>query len=180
MNKTKRINIFRESMKEILEGLEEIIEYLDENNFFTAPASSKYHGCYEGGLFDHSWAVMETLVELTENNKLEWENDKSPYIVGMFHDLCKMNEYTKEKSTWDSEGKYIKNESGILKGHGEKSVMILASIIRLTEEEICCIRYHMGAYERDVWNNYNDAIKKYSNVLWTHHADMMVSKIAGI
>jgi 23S rRNA maturation-related 3'-5' exoribonuclease YhaM len=64
-----------------------------DKGFFVAPASTKYHGNYEGGLFDHSCAVMKTLVDLTEKNGLKWENPGSPYIVGMFHDLCKIDQY---------------------------------------------------------------------------------------
>ena len=67
------------------------IDRLVEGGFFTAPASTKYHGNYEGGLFDHSVKVAETLVELTVSNKLEWKNPRSPWVVGMFHDICKMD-----------------------------------------------------------------------------------------
>lgn len=71
----------------------DMLKYLALNHFFTAPASTKYHGNYEGGLFDHSFAVAEFLVQLTEDNHLTWKNPRSPYIVGMFHDLCKIDQY---------------------------------------------------------------------------------------
>ena len=61
---------------------------LINRGFFTAPASTKYHGSYEGGLFDHSYAVAKHLVELTEKNDIHWEDERSPYIVGMFHFGC--------------------------------------------------------------------------------------------
>ena len=73
------------------------------------------------------------------------------------------------------------NNNTLLKGHGEKSVMILASHIQLTEEEVLCIRYHMGAFsDKNEWTDYTRAIQTYPNVLWTHHADMIASQITGV
>lgn len=116
-----------------------------DKGFFVAPASTKYHGNYEGGLFDHSCAVMKTLVDLTEKNGLKWENPGSPYIVGMFHDL------------------------------------LLSQYFQLTEEEIMCIRYHMGAFcDQAEWSDYTRAIHSYPNVLWTHHADMIAAHVHGV
>ena len=157
----------------------DMIDYLVSYGFFTAPASTKYHGAYEGGLYQHSVAVTKFLLRLTEDNKLIWRNERSPYIVGMFHDLCKIDQYLPfmdcESISWD----YIPNT--LLKGHGEKSVMLLSQFYRLTEEEICCIRYHMGAFTpKEEWNDYTGAIHSYPNVLWTHHADMLASHVAGI
>lgn len=154
------------------------LDDLDKIGFFTAPASTKYHGAYEGGLFDHSLATAEALVELTEKLDLKWERPESPYIVGMFHDLCKCDNYVKDFET----DKYIYNPDIIIPGHGEKSVMILQKYIALTDEEIACIRWHMGAYETDtkMWNYYDKAIRKYPNVLYTHTADMIASKIKGV
>lgn len=152
-------------------------DMLDELGFFTMPASIKYHGAYEGGLFDHSWAVREALVELTEKLGLEWEREISPYIVGLFHDICKCDNYY-----LDSEGKWQYRKDIILPGHGDKSVIMLQRMMDLTEEEITCIRWHMGAYETDtkMWDYYGRAIEKYPNVLYTHTADMIASKIRGI
>ena len=151
------------------------IGWLIDNGFFTAPASTKYHGNYEGGLFDHSYMVLRNLEALTIKMGLQWQRPQSPYIIGMFHDLCKMDSYINEN------GIYKFNTNTLLKGHGDKSVMLLASKITLTEEEVMCIRYHMGAFtDKEEWNDYTNAIKKYPNVLWTHHADMMASHIDGV
>lgn len=148
--------------------------WLIRNGFFTAPASRRYHGCYEGGLFDHSICVADQLVKLTIANNLQWERDISPYIVGLFHDLCKIDQY---KLNHD-ESSYEYNNDTLLKGHGDKSVMMLASHMQLTEEEVMCIRYHMGAFtDKEEWNDYTNAIHKYPNVLWTHHADMLASHV---
>ena len=59
------------------------VEDLDYIGFFTAPASIKYHGSYEGGLFDHSLEVTKALVDLTDKLGLTWSRPESPYIVAM-------------------------------------------------------------------------------------------------
>lgn len=164
----------------------ELLAFLENNNFFTAPASTKYHGNYEGGLFDHSMAVAENLVFLTERNNLKWKSMRSPYIVGMFHDICKIDAYKRVDSNIFVNGipidyHYEHNNDLLLPGHGEKSIIYLQPFIDLTEEEIMCIRWHMGAFdEKQNWNYFSKAIEKYSNVLWTHTADMIASKIVGV
>lgn len=175
MNKSERIKQFEEFMsKPTLPTVRE----LDAMGFFTAPASTKYHGAYEGGLFDHSLETAKALVLLTEKLGLKWEKPDSPYIVGMYHDLCKCDNYVRDFET----GKYKYNPEIIIPGHAEKSVMILQKYIALTDEEIACIRWHMGAYETDpkMWEYYGRAIEKYPNVLYTHTADMIASKIIGV
>ena len=79
-----------------------------------------------------------------------------------------------------SDPKWKRNEEKILGGHGEKSILMLSQFMTLTEEEIFCIRFHMGAYETNSWKEYDSAIKRYENVLWTHTADMYVSKVANV
>jgi putative nucleotidyltransferase with HDIG domain len=154
------------------------VEDLDNLGFFTAPASTRFHGAYEGGLFDHSLEVGKQLVNLTEKLGLTWKKSRSPYVVGMFHDLCKCDNYVYDIET-DS---YKYNPDIIIPGHGDKSVIILQKYITLTDEEIACIRWHMGAYEKDpkMWEYYGRAIEAYPNVLYTHTADMIASKIIGV
>lgn len=154
------------------------IEDLDFLGYFDAPASTKYHGNYAGGLFNHSLSVTMELVELTKKLGLKWTREESPYIVGMFHDLCKCDLYYYDLES-DS---YKYNQDLIINGHGEKSVIMLQKMMNLTDEEIACIRWHMGAYETDtkLWNYYNNAIKMYPNVLYTHTADMIASQIIGV
>lgn len=149
---------------------------LDEMGFFTAPASTRFHGAYEGGLFDHSIAVAKKLIEMTEQMNLEWQDQDAPWLVGMFHDICKCDLYLKQ-----DDGTYKYNEEKVLCGHGDASVIIAQTMTNmpyLDEEAVLCIRYHMGAYEDSkMWKNYGAAIGKYPNVLWTHAADMYVSKV---
>ncbi len=150
-------------------------KWLAESEFFTAPASTKYHGNYEGGLFDHSFMVMNTLVDLTRHNNLKWEREGSPFIVGLLHDMCKIDQYILRE-----DGGYDFNKNTLLKGHGDKSVMMIASHMDLTEEEVMCIRYHMGAFTpQEEWSDYTRAVNRYPNVLWTHQADMIASHVFG-
>ena len=168
-----------------------LMAYLNSGGFFTAPASTKYHGVYEGGLYEHSRIVAARLHWLTLNNGLEWQRPESPFIVGMFHDLCKCDQYIKVETTLSDVANgavvnadgyhYEYNQDMLLKGHGEKSVMILSQFINLTEEEILCIRYHMGPYEgKEGWPDFDRAIRKYQNVYFTHAADMLASKVDGV
>lgn len=157
---------------------DDIREILINRNFFIAPASIKYHGTYSGALFEHSLKVTEELVCMTQQLNLKWQLERSPYIVGMFHDLCKTDlyVYNEETNTWEY------NKNPVWTGHGELSVIIAQQLIKdLTEEELLCIRWHMGAFdEKDNWNKYNAAIEKYPNVLYTHTADMIAARIAGV
>lgn len=176
LTKDDRITLFKNYMAYTLADVEAAIEELDGIGFFTAPASTKYHGNYEGGLFDHSYAVACKLCEITEKMDIRWFAGRSPKIVGMFHDLCKCDAYIA-----NMDGTYSYNKKKLLAGHGDASLIVyqqMAWLPRLTQEEILCIRYHMGAYEDPgVWDNYGEAIKKYETVLWTHAADMYASKV---
>ena len=156
----------------------EFSKWLSESEFFTAPASTRFHGNYEGGLFDHSFMVMEVLCDLTRHNNLKWQRDGSPFIVGLLHDLCKIDNYIPIIDPPDGSVSYKYNEDTALKGHGDKSDMLLASHMELTEEEVMCIRYHMGAFtEKEEWNFYTRAVRQFPNVLWTHQADMIASHV---
>lgn len=154
--------------------------WLVDNGFFNAPASRAHHGSEHGGLFEHSFTVASVLESMTKANGLMWRREESPRIVGMFHDLCKIDAY-KEYCNEDGENEWKYNLDTPLRGHGDKSVMLLSQFMTLTEEEILCIRYHMGAFtdERE-WGLYTGAIHHYPNVLWTHHADMIAAHVVGV
>lgn len=162
-------------------SMDEVIELLYDMGFFTQPASIRFHGDYEGGLFDHSYRVATELLKLTDALHLDWERKCSPVIIGLFHDLCKTDLYEVKSLQQDGDKicvEYKHSETPSLwgPGHGSKSVAIASTFIQLTPEEVACIRYHMGAYEKDEWDNLDVAIRRFNNVLWTHTADMMASK----
>lgn len=152
----------------------QFVEWLNENGYFDVPASIRHHGTQSGDLFRHSLKVAEILADYTDKLGLEWRRWCSPWVVGLFHDLCKMDDYIRDGSSWK------RDPTPLIKGHGDKSVMMLSQFIPLTEEEMLCIRYHMGAYEVDDWEQFDLAIHKYPNVLYTHTADMAASKIFDI
>lgn len=157
------------------------IDRLDKVGFFTAPASIHHHSAYEGGLFDHSYQVTLNLLNLTRWLHLTWKRPESPYIVGMFHDLCKCDNYKCKKPDGMHPEAWVYSDGQLLTGHGEKSVMMLQQFVCLTEEEMLCIRWHMGAFDSEKnWNAYGQSITAYPNVLWTHTADMMAARIQGV
>lgn len=160
---------------------EEIKKWLDSNGFFIVPASAKYHGSYEGGLFDHSYVVTKHLLVMTKSNSLHWERPESPFIVGMFHDLCKIDQYEKIDPVEMSRDLYRYVEQPFFRGHGDKSLMLLSTLMKLTQEEALCIRYHMGAFtDKEEWKDYTNAIHSYPNVLWTHQADMLAAHVSRV
>lgn len=162
----------------MLEGVstEKLLQWLRDNGYYKAPAGKSHHGNFEGGLFKHSLQVTRELMIMTEQLGLRWGREQSPVIVGMLHDLCKCDQYILQE-----DGSYTYNEHMLLAGHGDKSCILAQACMNLTDEELMCIRYHMGPYEgKDVWKAYNKAIKKYPNVLYTHMADMIASQIKNI
>ena len=144
--------------------------------YFNLPASIHHHGQHIGDLFRHSMQVAHILKNFTDKLNIEWDNPRSPIIVGYFHDLCKCDDYIYDHETnmWEY------REDKLLEGHGDKSVMIASTLCKLTTEEMLCIRYHMGAYNKDDWKGFDIAISRFSTVLLTHTADMVASKIVGI
>lgn len=148
---------------------------LQELNFFTAPAAAHHHSNYEGGLFDHSIMVAQCLTEITMRMGLSWDNPRSPLVIGLLHDLCKVDQYQSTATGY----KY--NDDTLYTGHGDKSVFLASTILRLTGEEVACIRYHMGAFtDKEEWKYYTKAVQTYPNVLWTHTADMIASQVEGV
>ena len=181
MNKDDRIFLYEDFMLGVPKKIS--VSELSDIGFFEAPASTKYHGAYDGGLFDHSLETARALVELTEKLGLTWERPESPFIVGMYHDLCKCDLYVPNKfDEIEPYQRFVFNNEIIIPGHGEKSIIMLQRYIYLTDEEIACIRWHMGAFETDtkMWNYYGKAIETFPNVLYTHTADMIASRIRGI
>lgn len=135
-------------------GIWQLITYLEkETDFFTAPASTKYHGACQGGLLDHSLAVYDNLLKMTKLYSLNCAAD-SLVICALLHDLCKANFYRQgirnrknvNTGKWEQVEVYEINDQMPL-GHGEKSVMIAQQYISLTPEEMLAIRWHMGGFD---------------------------------
>lgn len=196
-------NLTLETKKSIMEDFfchfrdRGLLQYLEAAGFYEAPASKGHHGAYKGALFDHSLQVAYELINLTDKLELKWERKESPAIVGMLHDLCKIDAYIlvndeeivetqtlggeKNKVPIVTGQHYEWNRQQLLDGHREKSCILALRYIDLTDEELMCIRYHMGAFEGEKkWEKYSAAVAKYPNVLYTHTADMIASQIKGI
>ena len=162
------------------EGMEKLIEFIEKTDFFKAPASTKYHGNYEGGLLEHSMKVYEILKEKVKNSPIEINvSEESLIIIALLHDICKVNFYKvdyrnakNEFGEWEKVP-YYTIEDTIPYGHGEKSVMMLTEYIKLTSEEKYCIRWHMGFTEpKELYGTIGQAYKKYPLALYIHEADL--------
>ena len=128
------------------DGIEELIRYLqEETDFFTAPASAKYHGAFESGLLMHSINVCAEL-NLDPNSKVY--PSETIIIVALLHDICKANFYgvemrnrKNEQDQWENYPFYVVNDQ-LPYGHGEKSVYIISSFMKLTRD---CLLYTSDA-----------------------------------
>ena len=163
------------------QGIGELAEYLKTSDFFSAPASTKFHGSYPGGLAQHSWNVFKLLGEKNERYGLGLTAD-TVRICGLLHDICKIGLYFQEEKwrkdpagKWESYKAYVVKDSLPL-GHGEKSVIMLQRFIELTDVEIFMIRWHMGNFIP--WENrrdFNNAIALHRHVVAMSTADFEAS-----
>lgn len=133
------------------QGMPELIEWLETTDFYTAPASSQFHGAYEGGLLVHSLSVYKYLRNFTKSLSADPESLK---IMGLLHDVCKVGFFTKQvrnvkvpgERRWEEEESYAIDDQ-LPMGHGEKSVYMIMKFIPLTDEEALAIRWHMGGFD---------------------------------
>lgn len=162
-------------------GIERVIKYMEESDFFVAPASTKYHGNYDGGLAEHSLNVYELFKEKNERFNLGL-SDETVIISAILHDFCKINFYNKQTcwrkndaNRWEGyKGFKVQDDFPI--GHGEKSIIMLQCFIRLTKEEILMIRWHMGNSEpNEMQMNISNAYKLVPAAAALHTADMEAS-----
>ena len=173
-------------------GTDKLIEFLRKSDFYTAPASTKYHLSCEGGLLQHSLNVYDALISKVKNNPT-WQQDFNPaslIVTALLHDLCKTYFYVSEVknrkvykengSKMDSNGRYdwesymgYTIEDQFPYGHGEKSVMMIEQFIRLSHEERYAIRWHMGFSEpKENWNSLGKTYEKYPLALALSEADL--------
>ena len=124
-------------------------------------------------------AVANVLADLTLRLGLEWRESRSPFVIGAFHDLCKLDDYAVKQNS-DGHYEFFRNKSTKFSGHGDKSVKLIQNWIDLTGEEEVCIRYHMGVFSTEGGDMYTEAIRRCNNVLYTHTADMIASVIQDV
>lgn len=162
------------------EGMDKVIEFIEKTDFFKAPASTRFHGAFEGGLLEHSMKVYEILVDKVKKSAIELNvSDETLIIVALLHDICKVNfykvDYRNAKNAFGEWEKvpYYTVEDTIPYGHGEKSVMMITEYMKLTVEEKYCIRWHMGFSEpKELYTTLGQAFKKFPLALLLHEADL--------
>lgn len=175
-------------------GVEELIEYLKNSDFFTSPASTRFHGAYAGGLVEHSLNVYDAISFLYANLvnpesaglALPEISEESLILVALLHDVCKVNTYKEdtknvknERGVWE-QVPYFKREPKLPMGHAGKSLFILQNFIFLTTEEALAIYWHMGAYDTSNYNTYDEMSQAYGENLLAfllHQADMFATYI---
>lgn len=149
------IEIYQQNIKR--DGADKLLEYLESpsSDFFTAPASTRFHGAYEGGLVEHSLNVYHCLKDYLARERVSElyglsYSDETIAVTALLHDLCKVNCYKPgfrnvkdDNGVWQKVPTYEFNDE-LPYGHGEKSVYIITGFMRLTREEAFAIRYHMG------------------------------------
>ena len=152
-NQERFLEIYKEKITR--EGADKLLDFLMKSDFFTAPASTRYHGACEGGLLAHSLNVYDCLVDILNRPRVKElygieYSDESIAIAALMHDVCKVNFYkTSFRNAKDETGKWVSVpyytiEDNLPYGHGEKSVYIVSGFMRLTRDEAFAIRYHMG------------------------------------
>lgn len=167
------------------DGADKLLDWLEKSDFFTAPASTRRHSAYRGGLCQHSINVYKRLVKLCEMEYgKDWQskvNPESVAIIGLLHDVCKVDTYVEDfKNVKDEDGvwrkkPYYRIEDLLPYGHGEKSVYIISAFIKLTREEALAINWHMGEFDIRVQNGsylMNEVFYKYPLCFLTHLADL--------
>ena len=166
------------------EGADKLLEYLTSNDFFTAPASARYHLAEEGGLCEHSLNVYKRLRDLVRreygDNYQSAVSEETIAICGLLHDVCKVNYYVtdyrnvKEGYEWVKKP-YYKVDEKFPYGHGEKSVFIVSQYMKLSVEEAMAINWHMGGFDELVKGGsyaLSEALAKYKLTLLLHIADL--------
>ena len=183
--KEEFIEIFKQNITR--PGADALLDYLEnKSDFFTAPASARYHSAYEGGLCEHSVNVYHCLVDylarprVQELYGLEY-SPESVAIVALLHDLCKIGCYKAgTRNVKDASGKWqtvptYNFDDPLPYGHGEKSVYIANGFIRLTREEAMAIRWHMGFSGPEDNRMVGQALTKYPLAFALSTADMEAS-----
>lgn len=185
------------------EGVEALLDMIRKSDFYTAPASTRFHGAYEGGLLEHTMHVLERALEKYDTPNTFWYDicrrekysRENIIVSALCHDLCKIYfyivEYKNKKiysengTKQDAQGRYdwesvpcYTIDDRLPLGHGEKSVMLVEQYMKIETPERYAIRWHMGAYDgQQNWNTLQQAMEKYPLVLLIHEADSEASNI---
>ena len=176
-NKELFLSTFRKNVQR--PGAEKLLAWMETTDFFTAPASTRFHAAYEGGLLDHSMNVYNVLI--SKHFDPASDDIESFTIVSLLHDLCKAGFYKTElrnrkndRGEWEKVPVYTVDDQ-FPYGHGEKSVYVVNGFVRLTREEAMAIRWHMGGFDESVKGGsfaLAHAFEKYSLAVKLHLSDL--------
>ena len=175
-------------------GSEEFLKWLESTDFFTAPASTRFHLSRPGGLVEHSIHVYHRLRDLYVMERQMKENcafldlsekeEETIAICGLLHDICKANFYSvemrnrkNEQGQWEKYPFYVVNDQ-LPYGHGEKSAYIISGFMKLSREEAMAIRWHMGFSDNEFkagGYSVGNAFEKFPLALLTHIADLQAT-----
>lgn len=174
------------------DGIEDLIDWCQTSDFYDSPASTRYHGCYPGGLVEHSLAVFDNLWNLYQFSKQLYPEKvqdldrDSMVLVALLHDICKVNTYEtyqrnvkNEQGQWEQIDCYRRNPKFSM-GHGGKSVFIIQQFIKLTAQEAQAIYWHMGGFDisnYDTLDEMGQSFNENNLAFLLHQADMMTTYI---
>jgi len=167
------------------EGAEALLDYLEnKSDFFTAPASTRYHGAHPGGLCEHSLNVYHCLRDYLARPRVQElygveVSQESIAIAALLHDVCKTDFYAvsmrnvknEQTGQWEKKPYYTIDEK-LPYGHGEKSVYIISGFMRLTRPEAMAIRWHMGFSGTEDPRTVGQALSQYPLAFALATADM--------
>lgn len=183
--KEEFIEIYQSNIRR--DGSAALLEYLNKSDFFTAPASARFHGAYAGGLAEHSVNVYHCLADYLARERVQElygleVSPESAAIAALLHDVCKIGCYkagsrnVKNEVTgqWEKVPTFF-YEDNLPYGHGEKSVYIVSGFMKLTREEAMAIRWHMGFSGPEDSRTVGQALRQYPLALALHFADMEAS-----
>lgn len=169
------LSIVRRDIKR--DGIDNLIKWLISTDFFEAPASTRYHGCFKGGLALHSLNVYSQLHRLCDFYDCQADSE-SIAIVSLFHDLCKVGVYKTEmrwrkdeNNKWEQYPTYKFEEDFAYGGHGSKSVYLVQSFMELTPEEASAINCHMGQWDATTYSNPSPVYERNMLAWLLHVAD---------
>ena len=186
--KEEFLDIYRTNVTR--EGADKLLEYLlsDKSDFFTAPASTRFHGSYEGGLLEHSLNVYHCLKDYLSRERAKTVygmnySEETIAVSALLHDICKVNFYKvdyrnakNDKGVWEKVPYYAIDDR-LPYGHGEKSVYIITGFMKLSREEAFAIRYHMGFSTEDDPNQVGRSFEMFPLAFALSTADMEASYV---
>ena len=168
------------------QGSQEFLSWLQSTDFFNAPASTKFHGAYEGGLAYHSLRVFyETIRLLKSYSDIVTVSGETAAICSLLHDVCKIGCYktemrnVKENGQWVQKPFYTFNEDFKFGGHGSKSVFLIQKYMSLSDEEATAINCHMGSWGNTDERSVGDAYEQFPFAWILHVADEACGFVLG-